>query len=171
MSSVYIEQFSVMLVKFTVYASSNGAWKVVGDIWVSYTLWVVYKKHSRTSMWRTKFCAYWIKPYCPCNDMEKLCTHTQCFRLSRFLKHIYAHWSYHATWSSQIASLKVGGFDHQWVSPNKQHTASFMFCHGTQSMHIAFATGFISPSGVARTPSMPGHSVSTPRLWALKSKT
>ena len=53
-------------------------------------------------------------------------------------------------------------FDHHGVSPSEQLIVSFMFCHGTQSMHIPFTTGFISPSGVARTQLMPGHNVSTP---------
>ena len=35
--------------------------------------------------------------------------------------------------------------DHSGVSLSDfEHTASFIFCHGTQTMHVALATGFVN---------------------------
>ena len=33
----------------------------------------------------------------------------------------------------------------QWVILSEQHVVGFIFCHGTQTMHVALTMGFVSP--------------------------
>ena len=78
MNSVYIEQLNVVFVKFTVYSSSKGAWRVAGEYWVSPTQFVVLKKEITPQVERKRLREESKGTQVQCTLLHDLCTTWQC---------------------------------------------------------------------------------------------